>query len=146
MLRFVGQANNRNIRTYRPRMDKYRHPRAVPMILREPTFTFSSTTLVSIQQRTHTRSYGTLIRRTQRSCQIIDVFCLCVSISYSNEVSSISANISARIQTLLSPACHFASAWVTRDACRGMSHKVGPAAKVGPCPVAVVHNGTSNFS
>ena len=30
--------------------------------------------------------------------------------------------------------------------CRGRSHKVGPAAKVGPCPFAVVHNGTSNFS
>ena len=29
---------------------------------------------------------------------------------------------------------------------RGRSHKVGPAAKVGPCPFAVVHNGTSNLS
>ena len=25
-------------------------------------------------------------------------------------------------------------------------HKVGPAAKVGPCPFAVVNNGTGNFS
>ena len=30
--------------------------------------------------------------------------------------------------------------------CRGRLHKVGPSAKVGPCPFAVVNNGTDNFS
>ena len=30
--------------------------------------------------------------------------------------------------------------------CRGRSHKVGPVAKVGPCPFAVVNNGTGNLS
>ena len=30
--------------------------------------------------------------------------------------------------------------------CRGRSHKVGPAAKVGPCPFGVVNNGTGNIS
>ena len=29
---------------------------------------------------------------------------------------------------------------------RGRSHKVGPAAKVGPCPFGVVNNGTGNIS
>ena len=29
---------------------------------------------------------------------------------------------------------------------RGRSHKVGPAAKVGPCPIGVVNNGTGNIS
>ena len=29
---------------------------------------------------------------------------------------------------------------------RGRLHKVGPAAKVGPCPLAVVNNGTDNLS
>ena len=29
---------------------------------------------------------------------------------------------------------------------RGRSHKVGPAAKVGPCSFAVVNNDTGNFS
>ena len=41
--------------------------------------------------------------------------------------------------------------WKVLNSCvvrssRGRSHKVGPAAKVGPCPFAVVHNGASNFS
>ena len=36
--------------------------------------------------------------------------------------------------------------WGGLDGGRGRSHKVGPAAKVGPCPFVVVHNGTSNFS
>ena len=36
--------------------------------------------------------------------------------------------------------------WYTSSGCRGRLHKVGPAAKVGPCPFAVVNNGTGNFS
>ena len=52
--------------------------------------------------------------------------------TYANGVRGIFLLFSCTEETLLS--------------IRGRSHKVGPAAKVGPCPIGVVNNGTGNIS
>ncbi len=58
--------------------------------------------------------------------------------------------LACRIITSMPPRTSFALLFtmlnfLTFNA-RGRSHKVGPAAKVGPCPFAVVNNGTVTFS
>ena len=69
--------------------------------------------------------------------------CIMTSVLICN-VSNIYFNwtkLIAAVSILITPVYSFHHS--VGPLCRGRSHKVGPAAKVGPYPFAVVHNGTT---